>query len=723
VTDVKSLEGEFVMRPGHTKRLAATSLALVLVWCLLGPTEPALAQAGWTGIITEISSGGGAKVAFDAGGNAFAVWSAPSGTTRILRAARYTAATERWSNPTDISDEAPVDFYFDSLEIAVSDGGDAVVVWRELLASWDEFVGSAFTARYSANSGTWTPPFEINDGYPVEPAIDNSGNVILVWSEWGWAGGFIKAARSAAAGWIFETIAEPGMWRPIAPPQIAVDGAGNAIVVFASGMIPNQHVQAISHAATTGLWTSPVNISAAIPNSPTLWPQLAVDRSGNAVVMWIDYFDATEKTQATRYDATTSAWSAVKDLSTGVGLHPHYPRGPVLDADDQGNVVAVWFEVTTRKIRSAAYMRASDNWTHISNVGEVAGSAEPQIAIDSAGNATVLWSFFPPGGPSSASVTRRTAAGSWSPASGPFAISSPHLAVDQVGNAMVVFNRFPASANVQSTRWLASPAAPTIVAVTPGNGALTVAFQAPAAEPGFSNTNYEYSTDDGATWTTRAPASTGSPLTITGLAAGHTHAIRLRGVNHAGAGIASPSFIAATGPPSAPTGLLGLADGSRVTLIWQNTFSGGAPTGIVLDVSGDTTGSIPLPLTDRFASGGVPPGTYTVTARAVNSFGSSSPSNAVTLTFPGPCSPPSTPTNFTASKSGHTITVSWLPPSAGAAPAGYVVLVSGSFEGEIPTTALMLSGAAGPGTYSLSVAATNVCGTSGATPAQTITIP
>ncbi len=176
-------------------------------------------------------------------------------------------------------------------------------------------------------------------------------------------------------------------------------------------------------------------------------------------------------------------------------------------------------------------------------------------------------------------------------------------------------------------------------------------------------------------------------------------------------------------PPSAPAGLLGLADGSELTLAWQNTLGGGTPTGFVLDVAGDRTDSIELPLTDRFSFSGVPTGTYTFSVRAVNAVGRSSASNAVTLTFPGTCSPPGTPTAFLASKNGSTIVVSWLPPAAGAAPTGYIVFVTGTFEDSFSTPGLALSGAAGPGTYSLSVAATNTCGTGAATATRTITIP
>ena len=72
---------------------------------------------------------------------------------------------------------------------------------------------------------------------------------------------------------------------------------------------------------------------------------------------------------------------------------------------------------------------------------------------------------------------------------------------------------------------------------------------------------------------------------------------------------------------------------------------------------------------------------------------------------------------------GRTIFVPWDPPAAGAAPTGYVVNVTGSFTGSVPTGGRQLSGTVGPGTYILTVAATNPCGTSDASTSRVITVP
>lgn len=177
-------------------------------------------------------------------------------------------------------------------------------------------------------------------------------------------------------------------------------------------------------------------------------------------------------------------------------------------------------------------------------------------------------------------------------------------------------------------------------------------------------------------------------------------------------------------PPSTPTGLLGLVNGSTLALAWKNTTTGGAPTSMVLDVSGAFTGSLPFGMADTFSFAGVPPGSYTFAVRTANAAGTSGPSAPVTLTFPGGCSgAPQTPTNFAVTRTGSLLSISWDLPSAGPAPTSYLLKVSGAIATSLPLTARSISGTVPPGTYNLSVVAVNACGPGGETLPQSVTVP
>ena len=98
--------------------------------------------------------------------------------------------------------------------------------------------------------------------------------------------------------------------------------------------------------------------------------------------------------------------------------------------------------------------------------------------------------------------------------------------------------------------------------------------------------------------------------------------------------------------PSAPINLLGMVNGSNIALSWTNTFGGGPPANVILDVTGSLGTSVSLGPAERFQFANVPGGTYTFTVRAQNAGGTSGASNAVTLVFPGACSgAPQAPTN------------------------------------------------------------------------------
>ena len=105
---------------------------------------------------------------------------------------------------------------------------------------------------------------------------------------------------------------------------------------------------------------------------------------------------------------------------------------------------------------------------------------------------------------------------------------------------------------------LAAATAPAITSISPASssGTLSVAFTAPTSDGGAVISNYKYSIDNGATWVTRSPSATTSPLVIQGLNNGTSYQIKLLAINSVGEGAAStavPGTPAAPAPSPSPT--------------------------------------------------------------------------------------------------------------------------------------------------------------------------
>lgn len=93
------------------------------------------------------------------------------------------------------------------------------------------------------------------------------------------------------------------------------------------------------------------------------------------------------------------------------------------------------------------------------------------------------------------------------------------------------------------------PGAPTITSIGTGNTELSAFFTAPISNGGAAITNYKYSINQGISFTVRSPASTSSPIRITGLTNGTEYDVRIRAVNSAGDGTISNAL---SGTPAAP---------------------------------------------------------------------------------------------------------------------------------------------------------------------------
>ena len=243
-----------------------------------------------------------------------------------------------------------------------------------------------------------------------------------------------------------------------------------------------------------------------------------------------------------------------------------------------------------------------------------------------------------------------------------------------------------------------APGAPTSLSAT-ASGATTInlIWKAPASDGGAAITGYkiEVSPDGTSNWTDRVANTNSADTTYehTGLAGGTTRHYRVSAINSVGTSTTSNVDSATTNTantaPGAPTGLTATASGSTtINLSWTAPAStgGSAITGYKIEVSPDGTSN----WTGRVANTNSADTTYEHTGlaggttrhyrvSAINSVGTSTPSDVANATTNTANTAPGAPTGLTATASGTTrINLSWTAPAStgGSAITGYKIEVS-----------------------------------------------
>jgi titin len=267
--------------------------------------------------------------------------------------------------------------------------------------------------------------------------------------------------------------------------------------------------------------------------------------------------------------------------------------------------------------------------------------------------------------------------GSWI-ARQPVSISSPIL-ITGLTNGQTYSIRIRAvtttgrtgPSNMMASAPYTIPEYPVNLVTTAGNASVTIGFRPPSSDGGSVITNYQYSLNNGA-WTDRTPASSSTPLMITGLTNGVNYSIRIRAVNAAGGGVASwPVSAMPMTTPGAPQGLSAQASHRSATMSFTHPAETGGVSithyqwsldgGQTWTVTTQASRSTPMLMQDL-----VNGKTYQIRVRAINLAGAGPASNVATVM---PCTTPDFPTNIRVEPGDRSALMYFTPPTqTGGAP-------------------------------------------------------
>jgi hypothetical protein len=236
---------------------------------------------------------------------------------------------------------------------------------------------------------TWQPPELIDAGAgnsAVEPqiAFDGAGNAIAVWYQSDGSNNRIYANRWNGTTWGTAELIDAGAGNNAVAPQVAFDGDGNAIAVWLEWDGPNARIYANRWDGTT--WGTAELIDAGANHA---WdPQIAFDGAGVAIAVWQQSDGWTGRIYANRWDG--AAWGTAELIDAGVGNHAYRPQ---IAFDGPGNAIAVWTQYDGSNDRIYANRWNGTTWGTAELIDAGAGNHahDPQIAFDGSANAIAVW--------------------------------------------------------------------------------------------------------------------------------------------------------------------------------------------------------------------------------------------------------------------------------------------------------------------------------------------
>jgi hypothetical protein len=422
---------------GSRVRMPVPALLLVLVVGMLSITAATASAAGWLAP-KDISAAneevdGRPHVAVDAAGNAVAIWERHVGGEEIVEATERPAGGD-WSEPEVIS--LPGEEGQRSL-VTIDAAGNAIAVWIT-----DESP-TEFVVRSAARppGGEWSEPEDVSDSISEAAtpwlALDAASEAVAIWTTFDSADRIVQGAvRSAEGVWSEpDDLSEAGQFvTPLETPDVAIDGAGNAIAVWK--LLGANHIVQAAVRPADGDWEEPDDLSA--PGQEAGEPAVTMNEAGEAVAVWTR-LDGIDTIQAAVRPADGD-WTDPDDLSNA----SQNAGEPDVAIDEAGDAVAVWSRYDgSNFIAQAAVRPAGGEWgepDELSTPGQTAVS--PVVAMNTAVGAVAMW-YRDDGANFRVQATVRPPDGEWPK---PDTLSTagegaafPEVALDAAGNAFAVF--------------------------------------------------------------------------------------------------------------------------------------------------------------------------------------------------------------------------------------------------------------------------------------------
>jgi len=336
-------------------------------------------------------------IAVDSAGNAYAVWEdGRKGKGDVYFS--YRPAEGNWTANVKVSDD-PGTAYQGNPDIAVDSSGNAYAVWQD----WRNNNSDVYFS-YRPADGTWSANVRVNDdsgtawqGLPAI-AVDSSGNAYAVWGDFDGDGDIYFSYRLAHGTWATNIKVNDDLGTADqSTPDIAVDSSGNAYVVWDDSRNADHDIY-FSYRGSGGTWGTNVRLNDDVGTESQSSPAIAVDPFGHAYAIWEDHRNGwTIYDIYFSYRPASGTWGTNVRVNDDSGMAYVMRMTPSIAVDSSGNAYAVWEDCrNSRPDIYSSYRPAGGSWGTNIRVNDDTGTADhdqwlPDIAVDSWGNAYAVW--------------------------------------------------------------------------------------------------------------------------------------------------------------------------------------------------------------------------------------------------------------------------------------------------------------------------------------------
>lgn len=321
----------------------------MVAWIQTGPTvdlhaRPLDPATGWgSAALVESSAGqvGVSSIGMDGNGNAVAVWSQIGPATRFSIYANRYSPGGGWGSPQLIETNEVVGSVDGDPVVAVTPTGDALTVWKRSGGG-----GDLWGNRFTQGTGWGTATRLVADAGASQTigrhdlAVDSSGHGMLVWGQLDIAGGTANNAiwfkRFSAGAWLPDVntvaTATTNTQGFVSTPVLRMNSGGAAVVAW--GDFDNS-LRAASAAPQAVAFGSPSTLRNAGSGPWDSLPVIGMDEAGGAMVAWVEPVGSNVTVSRL---TPGSGWSAPEVVETYAD--PSYT--PSLAMNRSGNAVLGW---------------------------------------------------------------------------------------------------------------------------------------------------------------------------------------------------------------------------------------------------------------------------------------------------------------------------------------------------------------------------------------------